>query len=60
MAKKNIKEMVTSLRSFKDNGKAILDIYVAFWSGEMDYITAHNKLIPLGVYLTEDEELLDY
>lgn len=36
------------------------EIIIAYFVGDIDFITAHNKLLSSGIYLTENDELVDY
>lgn len=37
-----------------------LDIIKDYLNGNIEWLEAHNRLIPLGIYLEENGDLMDY
>jgi len=37
-----------------------LDIIKDYLNGNIEWVTAHNRLIPLGIYLAKNGDLMDY
>ena len=44
----------------KDLSKEVKKVIVDYITGDIDFITAHNKLIQQGIKLTENNELNEY
>ena len=45
-------------RTLTNEAKKILFAY--YFERTIDFVEAHNNLINLGIYLTEDDEIFDY
>lgn len=40
--------------------KEHIEIIMDYLNGNINWLETHNKLIPIGIYFTEKEILLDY
>lgn len=45
---------------FRQLEEQYLDIIKDYLNGNIEWLKAHNMLIPLGIYLAENGDLMDY
>lgn len=58
--KKGLGRKVVNELKYRKITENMFCVICAYLNGDMEWIDAHNYLIPCGICLTEDERLIDY